>query len=114
MIICIQLVGVLSEKKNIGIMLSVGFAGNEIQLALTLKNILTCLISLVMIIPVSIYVIKWYFNIDFNDSVFRVLFTKAYPTAILVLLCVCCLSSLVSVFMIKKMSIFEMIGGQHD
>lgn len=114
MIICIQLVGVLSEKKNIGIMLSVGFSETEIQLALALKNILTCLISLVMIIPVSIYVIKWYFNIDFNDSVFRVLFTKAYPTAILVLLCVCCLSSLVSVLMIKKMSIFEMIGGQHD
>lgn len=114
MIICIQLVGVLSEKKNIGIMLSVGFAGNEIQLALTLKNIFTCLISLVMIIPVSIYVIKWYFNIDFGDNIFRILLAKAYSIAILVLVFVLLITSLVSAFMIKKMSIFEMIGGQHD
>ena len=115
MMICFQLIQILTDKREMGIMMSVGFSISDIWIIMLVKNLIISVISLIAIIPLSVYVIKWWFNVEGMKNVaFSILINKAFPLAILAIVGILVILSIIILGILKKLTPLDMIGGQHD
>ncbi|WP_295077995.1 ABC transporter permease [Ruminococcus sp.] len=115
MLICYQLYRILIMKKEMGIMLSVGFSISEISKAMILSNIILSLIAFLLVIPISFFVVKWWFRTNsVIDIVCKALLKYSYPVSLGVILCITIIISIFITRFLKKLSPLEMIGGQND
>lgn len=112
MLICLQLLQILSLKKDFGVMYAIGFSRSEIWRAMVLKNILLAIVAFLITVPILIRVMKWWFGAGKWDTVLFIMTRYALPIAVAVILGVVLLSSLVVLVMLKKITPVQMIGGQ--
>ena len=117
MLVCLQLLQVLSLEKEFGVMYAVGFSQSEIWGAMVLKNILMAIVAFLMTVPILTRVMKWWFGSgsqtgNQRDTMLFIMTRYALPTAAAVILGVVLCSSLVVLVMLRKITPVQMIGGQ--
>jgi ABC-type antimicrobial peptide transport system permease subunit len=102
-------------RKEIGIMLSVGFAISDISKSLILSNIILSLVSFLISVPLSLFVVKWWFQANnMMEVVNKILIKYSYPISLVVIICVIAISSVLLIKLLNKLTPVEMIGGQND
>lgn len=113
MLVCLQLLQILSLEKDFGVMYAVGFSQSEIWRAMVLKNILMAAAAFLMTVPILFRVMKRWFGAGSQiDTVLFIMTRYALPTAAAVILGVVLCSSLVVLVMLRKITPVQMIGGQ--
>lgn len=113
MLICLQLLQILSLEKDFGVLYAVGFSRSELWRAMLLKNILMAIVAFCATIPVLIRGMEWWFG-RFNqwNTILPIMTRYALPMAVAVILGAVLLSSLVVLVMLRKITPVQMIGGQ--
>ncbi|PWJ09644.1 FtsX-like permease family protein [Ruminococcus flavefaciens] len=115
MLLCYQIYRLLIMKREMGIMLSVGFSISEISKSLILSNIILSLVSFLITIPLSLFVVKWWFQAnDMMEVVNKLLLKHSYPISLAVIICIIIISSILLIRFLNKLTPIEMIGGQND
>lgn len=112
MLVCLQLLQILSLEKDFGVMYAVGFSRSEIWRAMVLKNILLAIVAFLVTVPILIRVMKRWFRDNQWDTVLFIMARYALPIAVAAILGVVLFSSLVVLVMLKKITPVQMIGGQ--
>lgn len=113
MLICLQLLQILSLEKDFGVMYAVGFSQSELWRAMLLKNILMAIVAFFVTVPALIYGMKlWFGRSNQWDTILPIMTRYAFPMAVAVILGVVFLSSLVVFVMLRKITPVQMIGGQ--
>lgn len=113
MLICLQLLQILSLENDFGVLYAVGFSRSELWRAMLLKNILMAIVAFCATIPVLIRGMEWWFG-RFNqwDTILPIMTRYALPMAVAVILGAVLLSSLVVLVILRKITPVQMIGGQ--
>ncbi len=115
MLLCYQTYRLLIMKKEIGILLSVGFEITAISKSLILSNIILSLVSFLISLPLSLFVVKWWFQANnMMEVVNKILIKYSYPISLVVIICVIAISSVLLIKLLNKLTPVEMIGGQND
>ncbi len=113
MLICLQLLQILSLEKDFGVMYAVGFSRSELWRAMLLKNILMAIVAFFVTVPVLIFGMKrWFGRSNQWDTILPIMTRYALPMAVAVILGAVLLSSLVVLVMLRKITPVQMIGGQ--
>ncbi len=116
MILCLQLSDIFSKLRDFGTMYSQGFSQTDIETIMILKNIITFVISLI----VSVLPFYWLVNFWYNNSndgalvISKILLRYAAPVAVIAIIGIIVISTVVSLFVFRKYSPVEMIGGHND
>ncbi len=114
-LLCFQLYRLLIMKKEMGIMLSVGFSISEIRYSMILSNIILSFISFGITMLISLYVVKiWFPTNNIMEVVNNVLLRYSYPISFAVVVGITAVTSIILTILLKKMSPIDMIGGQND
>lgn len=115
MMLCIQSIQIISDKREMGIMMSVGFSTSDIWRSMLIKNVIISTTSFIFIIPICIYIIKWWFNTNvlFNIA-FSILITKSLPIAFTSVIFVLFITSIMVNMLLKRLTPHELIGGIYD
>ena len=102
-------------KKEMGIMLSVGFSISEISYSMILSNIILSFISFGITIPLSLYVVKiWFSTNNIMEVVNKILLRYSYPISFAVIVGITAVTSIILKILLNKLSPIDMIGGQND
>lgn len=116
MILCMQLSDIFGGLRGFGIMYSQGFSQADIEIIMVLKNVITFVISLI----ISVLPVYWLVNFWYNSSkdgaavIPKILLGYAAPAAIITIIGISAVSTVFSVFVFRKYSPVEMIGGHND
>lgn len=102
MLITMQIVSILSERENYGIMCAQGFSLKDIEMVLVVKNIIMAIGAFFVAMPVILWVEKKWFNEDVQYILRTVLVSDALPCAIIVILLVILVTSITALIVIKK------------
>ena len=100
--ITMQIVSILSERENYGIMCAQGFSLKDIEMVLVVKNIIMAIGAFFVAMPVILWVEKKWFNEDVQYILRTVLVSDALPCAIIVILLVILVTSITALIVIKK------------
>lgn len=115
MILCYQIYRLIIMKREMGIMLSVGFSISEISRSLILSNIILSIIAFLVSISLSLYVVKqWFQANDMMEIIHKVLLRYSCPISLSVLACIIVIMSILLTKFLNKLTPLEMIGGQND
>lgn len=115
MLLCYQLYRLIIMKREMGIMLSIGFSIKEINYSMILSNIILSAISFALTIPLSLLVVRWWFQSnDITEILHKILLNYSYPTSFAVIVLIIIITSVLLTKFLNKITPLEMIGGQND
>lgn len=110
MIITTQIVTMLESSKNYGVMYAVGFSRREVNRMLLWKHIITAITSLVITIPLCMFVAQYRFaNDDMNYMIKTVLSTYVFPAAIIVAIVIVIIMHIVTCAILKRLTPVKLI-----
>lgn len=110
MIITTQIVTMLESSKNYGVMYAVGFSRREVNRMLLWKHIITAITSLVITIPLCMFVAQYRFaNDDMNYMIKTVLSTYVFPVAIIVAVAIVIIMHIVTCAILKRLTPVKLI-----
>ncbi len=111
MILCMQTSDIFSGLRDFGIMYSQGFSQADIEIIMTLKYIITFVISLIASgLPVYWLVNFWYnSSSDGTEVISKILMGYAAPAAVIAIIGIIAVSTVVSLVVLRKFSPVEMI-----
>ena len=113
MIITTQIVTMLESSKNYGVMYAVGFSRREVNRMLLWKHIITAITSLVITIPLCMFVAQYRFaNDDMNYMIKTVLSTYVFPAAIIVAIVIVIIMHIVTCAILKRLTPVKLIHGK--
>ena len=113
MIITTQIVTMLESSKNYGVMYAVGFSRREVNRMLLWKHIITAITSLVITIPLCMFVAQYRFaNDDMNYMIKTVLSTYVFPVAIIVAVAIVIIMHIVTCAILKRLTPVKLIHGK--
>lgn len=113
MIITTQIVTMLESSKNYGVMYAVGFSRREVNRMLLWKHIITAITSLVITIPLCMFVAQYRFaNDDMNYMIKTILSTYVFPAAIIVAIVIVIIMHIVTCAILKRLTPVKLIHGK--
>lgn len=111
MMICFQMIQILSDKREMGIRLAVGFSSFDIWVTVFLKNLIISLASLVLSVPICLLILKWWFSTaQAGKIVYSVVMSSALPAAVITVFAILAVLSVITFCILKKMRPLDMIG----
>jgi ABC-type antimicrobial peptide transport system permease subunit len=112
---CIQIVILIEQQKNFGIMYSVGFNDRDISTIIFFQNCIVVGVAFVISICVSVIVAKWYFNADnIGIIISNILLKNTFPYVLVLCVLTGIITSAVPIAVFNRYSIIELMGGKDD
>lgn len=102
MLIAMQIVSVMHELNNFGVLCSVGYSIKDINIMLIIKNIIMAIVSLGIATPMVMYLFGNLYEGEFNILANTLLLSTALPLAILIMIIVILITSATTVVMLKR------------
>lgn len=115
MLICVRFVDVYYHMKDFGVMYAMGFSQAEIRNIVVIKNVLIAAMAFVLMIPLSVSMVKFFFSNDELQTVLvSLLLETALPLSVAVLFAVVLIMSAASTAILRRYTPVQMIGGCND
>lgn len=115
MLICVQATSVLGGLRQYGVLYSLGFSKKNIVMSIVIKNVILCILSLALVLPSALVVGSLYFDDSIKMVFETVMVRNAVPVALFMNILIVCMISAVSLGVLSRYSITELIsGGKND
>lgn len=110
--VCIQIVIILNEKKSFGIMYAIGFESNDIYIIILLENFTTIVLSFIINCCISLYIGRWWFTNDMETIVHEILLKSTFPYILIMSIIIYIITSIIPISILKKYTPVNLIGGE--